>query len=281
MTETVVVIRGAGDLATGVAHRLHRSGIKVLLLEVAQPLVVRRTVSFAQAVIDGETTVEGVRARKVAGLGEIKAAWRDGIIPVLVDPGAGILKELKPDVVVDATLAKRDTGMSRDMAPLTMALGPGFEAGRQVQVVIETNRGHDMGRLIFAGAAEPDTGTPGLVKGFGVERVLRSPCAGAVRHVADIGAVVKKDDIVCHVGDAPVRALFDGVVRGLIMNGRHVPAGLKIGDVDPRIDTDCHTISDKARALGGSVLEAMLMWKSGCWPPAENTTMNTVTTKET
>jgi xanthine dehydrogenase accessory factor len=263
MAETIVVIRGAGDLATGVAHRLHRSGFKVLLLEVAQPLVVRRTVSFAQAVIDGETVVEAVRAVNVTDLDGIRAAWQQAVIPVLVDPGANILKDLNADAVVDATLAKRDTGMRRDMAPLTIALGPGFEAGRQVHVVIESNRGHDMGRLIFSGAAEPDTGTPGLVKGYGVERVLRSPCAGAVRHVVDIGAKVTKDDIICYVADQPVRAQFDGVVRGLIMNGREVPQGLKIGDVDPRRDTNCHTISDKARALGGSVLEAILMWKSG------------------
>jgi xanthine dehydrogenase accessory factor len=249
-----------------VAHRLHRSGCKVLLLEVAQPLVVRRTVSFAQAVIDGETTVEGVRAQKVSGLDEIQTAWQQGIIPMLVDPAADILTEIKPEVVIDATLAKRDTGMRRDMAPLTIALGPGFEAGNQVHVVIETNRGHDMGRLIFHGSAEPDTGTPGLIKGFGVERVLRSPCTGAVRHVVDIGARVKKDDSICFVEDQPVRAQFDGVVRGLIMNGRAVPAGLKIGDVDPRQETDCHTISDKARALGGSALEAILMWKNGAAP---------------
>ena len=263
MFKTIIVIRGAGDLATGVAHRLHRSGFKVVLLEVAKPLVVRRTVSFAQAVIDGETAVEEVRARKVAGLDEIKTAWQQGVIPVLVDPGATILKELHADVVVDATLAKRDTGMRRDMAPLTIAMGPGFEAGTQVHVVIETNRGHDMGRLIFKGSAEPDTGTPGLVKGYAAERVLRSPCAGAVRHVVDIGARVKKGETICFVEDKPVLAQFDGVVRGLIMNGREVPQGLKIGDVDPRLETNCHTISDKARALGGSVLEAILMWKRG------------------
>jgi xanthine dehydrogenase accessory factor len=264
MDEIIVVIRGAGDLATGVAHRLHRSGFKVLLLEVAHPLVVRRTVSFAQGVIDGETTVEDVRALKVSGIDEIKTAWQQGSIPVKVDPGAHILKELKADVVVDATLAKRDTGMRLDMAPLTIALGPGFEAGRQVHVVIETMRGHNLGRLFFKGCALPDTGKPDPVLGHGAERVLRSPCKGAIRHVLDIGARVKKDEIICYVGQEPVVAAFDGVVRGLIMNGREVPQGLKIGDVDPRLVTDhCYTISDKARALGGSVLEAILMWKSG------------------
>ncbi len=274
MQDITVIIRGAGDLATGVAHRLHRSGFKVLLLEVAKPLVVRRSVSFAQAVIDGAAEVEGVRAVKINTPAEVTHAWQQGALPVLVDPAMDILKKMKADVVIDATLAKRDTGMRRDMAPLTIGLGPGFEAGSQVHVVIETNRGHDMGRLIFTGTAEPDTGTPGLVKGFGVERVLRSPCSGAVRHVVDIGARVKKDEIICTVGEEPVRAQFDGIVRGLIMDGREVPKGLKIGDVDPRAETDCYTISDKARALGGSVLEAILMWKNGlvhaCRPSTTN-----------
>jgi xanthine dehydrogenase accessory factor len=263
MNDLHIIMRGAGDLASGVAHRLHRSGFKVLLLEVAEPLVVRRTVSFAQAVIDGATEVEGVRAVKIDAPSDIETVWQQGALPVLVDPAMDILHDMRADVVIDATLAKRDTGMRRDMAPLTIALGPGFEAGNQVHVVVETNRGHDMGRLIFKGAAEPDTGTPGLVKGFGVERVLRSPCSGAVRHVVDIGAQVKKGDVICTIGAAPVRAQFDGVVRGLIMDGREVPKGLKIGDVDPRAETNCYTISDKARALGGSVLEAILMWHRG------------------
>ncbi len=261
ITTCIVVIRGGGDLATGIAHRLQRSGFRVLILEVAQPLVVRRTVSFAQAVIDGETIVEDMLARKATGLHEIKNAWEQGCIPVLVDPGANILKEIKADVVVDATLAKRDTGMRMDMAPLTIALGPGFEAGKQVHVVIETMRGHNLGRLFFKGSALPDTGKPDPVMGYGTERVLRSPCTGAIRHVLDIGAQVKNEDIICYVGQAPVRAPFDGVVRGLIMNGRDVPERLKIGDVDPRpVKEHCYTISDKARALGGSVLEAILCW---------------------
>lgn len=154
--------------------------------------------------------------------------------------------------------------MRRDMAPLTIALGPGFEAGKQVHVVIETMRGHNLGRLFFKGCALPDTGNPDPVMGYASERVLRSPCSGTIRHVLDIGAQVKKDEIICYVDEKPVRAAFDGVVRGLIMNGREVPQGLKIGDVDPRLVTEhCYTISDKARALGGSVLEAILMWKSG------------------
>ncbi len=263
ITACIVVIRGGGDLATGVAHRLRRSGFPVLILEVAQPLVVRRTVAFAQAVIDGTMIVEGFTAVHARSVQEIHGAWQRGEIPVYVDPAAAILKDIKADAVVDATLAKRNTGMRMDMAPLTIALGPGFEAGKNVHIVIETNRGHDLGRLIFTGGAEPDTGTPGPVKGFSTERVLRAPCSGAVRHVVDIGADVKKDDTICYVGDKPVQTVFDGVVRGLIMNGREVPQGLKIGDVDPRpVYEHCYTISDKARALGGSVLDAILYWNT-------------------
>jgi len=259
--ESIIVIRGGGDLATGVAHRLHRSGFKVLVLEVPQPLVVRRTVSFAQAVIDGETLVEEVKAVKANNKDEIKAAWEQGAVPVYIDPAGQIIKELSPFAVVDATLAKRDTGMRMAMAPLTIALGPGFEAGNQVHVVIETMRGHNLGRLIFKGGALPDTGIPDPVQGHGAERVLRAPCNGSIQHVVDIGAQVKKGGVICRVSGQPVIAAFDGVVRGLIMNGREVPQGLKIGDVDPRpVREYCFTISDKARALGGSVLEAILFW---------------------
>ncbi len=259
MEKEIVVMRGGGDLGSGVAHRLHRSGFRVLILEVAQPLVVRRTVSFAQAVIDGQTTVEEITAVRAGSPGEIRDAWQSGSIPIMVDPEMNICKEIPPDVLIDATLAKRDTGMRPDMAPLTIALGPGFEAGVHADIVIETNRGHDLGRLIYTGMAEPDTGTPAPVKGHGRERVLRAPCDGAISHVLDIGSIVKAGDLICRVEDKPVKAVFDGIIRGLIMNGRQVTAGMKIGDVDPRpVYEHCFTISDKARALGGSVLEAIL-----------------------
>lgn len=263
-TQRTVVVRGGGDLGSGVIHRLHRSGIRVLILEVAQPLVVRRTVSFAQAVIDGSCELEGVTAVKVDSLDEAGSAWQQGKVPVLVDPKMSCLDELKPDALVDATLAKRDTGLRVGMAPITIALGPGFEAGKHADVVIETNRGHDLGRLIFEGTAEPDTGAPAPVMGFATERVLRAPCAGKIEHVLDIGTEVKKGDAICRVGGVDVCASFDGIIRGLIMQGRDVPAGLKIGDVDPRpVHEHCYTISDKARALGGSVLEAVLMLHTG------------------
>ena len=265
-----VVIRGGGDLGSGVARTLHRSGFRVLILEVANPLVVRRTVSFAQAIIDGEAAVEGIRAVRVDAQDDMFKQWRQGNIPVMVDPGGDMLKEIKPDAVVDATLAKRNTGMHRGMAPITIALGPGFKAGEDVDVVVETNRGHNLGRLIFEGYAEPDTGVPAPVKGYGRERVLRAPCGGAVTHILDIGAPVKAGDVICTVAGQPVKAPFDGMIRGLIMNGREVVAGLKIGDVDPRpIQELCYTISDKARALGGAVLEAILylQYRNG---PGEN-----------
>lgn len=259
MEQEIIVLRGGGDLGSGVACRLHRCGFRVVILEVEQPLVVRRTVSFAEAVIDGKTTVEGVTAVRVAALAEVRRAWDEGYLPVMVDPEMRINAELKPDVIIDATLAKRDTGLHCNMAPLTIALGPGFEAGNHADIVIETNRGHNLGRLIFQGGAEPNTGTPAQVKGHGAERVLRAPCEGRVRHVLDIGAEVRQGEVICRVEDQVVAAPFDGIVRGLIMNGINVPQGLKIGDVDPRpVRTLCYTISDKARALGGSVLEAIL-----------------------
>jgi xanthine dehydrogenase accessory factor len=260
--DTIVVIRGGGDLGSGVAHKLHRCGFKVLILEVQNPLVVRRTVAFAQAIIDGETVVEEVTAVRVRTKDEIATIWNQGDIPILVDPGGEVLKEIKPAAVIDATLAKRNTGMRRDMAPITIAMGPGFKAGEHVDVVIETNRGHNLGRLIFEGYAEPDTGVPTPVKGYGTERVLRAPCSGTIKHVLDIGHLVKEGDIICYVDDKPVTAPFDGIVRGLIMNGRDVVKNLKIGDVDPRpVKESCYTISDKARALGGAVLEAVLYLK--------------------
>jgi xanthine dehydrogenase accessory factor len=263
MEKEMIVQRGGGDLGSGVALRLHRSGFRVVILEIEHPLVIRRTVSFAQAVIDGTATVEGVTAVLAATVEEACRAWDQGQLPIMVDPEMKVSAELKPDVIVDATMAKRDTGLRRDMAPLTIALGPGFTAGVHAHIVIETKRGHDLGRLIFKGTAEANTGTPAMVEGYGAERVLRAPCEGTVRHLVNIGSLVRQGEIICLVGDRPVVAPFEGFVRGLIMEGRSVPEGLKIGDVDPRaVSTYCFTISDKARALGGSVLEAILYFRN-------------------
>jgi len=258
----IVLIRGGGDIGTGVAHKLYKSGFDVIVAEIENPLVIRRKVSFAQAVFDGQTVVEDVKAVKALSREEINAILNEGNIPVIVDPDCSIVKEINADVLVDATLAKKNTGMHKDLAPLTIALGPGFKAGEDVDVVIETKRGHNLGRMIFEGYAEPNTGIPEAVEGYREERVLRAPCNGKIRNVLDIGDQVKKGKTVCYVGKVEVRSLLDGVVRGIIMNGIEVKKGFKIGDVDPRgIKDYCSTISDKARAVGGGVLEAILFMK--------------------
>lgn len=259
MLGNIVVIRGGGDIATGIAHRLFRCGFKILILEVDNPTMVRRTVSFGSAIFDGQAIVEGVKSIKVYNAEEIKAIWSNGHIPIIIDDKCTILNVIKADVLVDATLAKRNLGTHREMSPITIGVGPGFNAGRDVDIVIETIRGHDLGRLIFKGYAKPNTGIPGKIMGFGEERVLRAPCEGVIKNLLEIGEVVKRDQIIAHVNDKPVKATIDGVLRGLIHNGLKVKEGLKIGDIDPRIEVGyCFTISDKARAIGGSVLEAIL-----------------------
>jgi xanthine dehydrogenase accessory factor len=259
MYTNVVIIRGGGDIGTGVACRLLRSGFKVVITEMEKPLVIRRKVAFAQAVYEGQTTVEGLTAVKVRETKEIGALLNDGYVPVIIDPACTLAREINAKVVVDATLAKRTTGMSMDMAPLTIALGPGWEAGKDVHAVIETNRGHNLGRVILKGCAEPNTGIPEAVLGYGEERVLRAPCDGTVRHVLAIGDKVRVGATVCYVRNAEVKAVLSGVVRGLILDGMTVKKGLKIGDIDPRGRKEyCSTISDKARAIGGGVLEAIL-----------------------
>lgn len=252
-------MRGAGDLATGIAHRLHKSGFKVLMLEIEKPLVIRRTVAFASAIFEDEYTVEGVKAVKAKNPHDIHLIWSQDLIPVFIDPEAKILPFVKPGILVDAILAKKNLGTNRNMAPITIGLGPGFNAGVDVDVVIETNRGHNLGKLIFDGYAEENTGIPGQVMGYAKERVLYSPAEGVIYNLLGIGEKVKKSQVISYVGDDPVIAPIDGVLRGLIRDGMKVSAGLKIGDIDPRgIKEHCYTISDKARALGGSVLEAIL-----------------------
>ena len=264
MSNPTVVIRGGGDLGTGVAHTLFKNGYDILVLEIENPLVIRRKVAFAQALFDGQTVVEEVNAVNVHTKEDIPALWKEGIIPVMIDPACTMVKELHPEVLVDATVAKRNTGMHMDMAPLTIALGPGFKAGQDVDVVIETNRGNNLGKIIFEGYAEPNTGIPGAIEGYRKERVLRAPCDGIIHTVVDIGNKVKKGEIVCYVDKEAVRASIDGVVRGIIMNEMKVTNNLKIGDIDPRgIKDYCYTISDKARTIGKGVLEAILHVKNG------------------
>ncbi len=259
MFDELVVVKGAGDLASGVAYRLHRAGFAVIMTEIAEPTVVRRRVSFAQAVFDGATVVEDVRACLVAtpDVALARAQARD--IAVLVDPHAHVVSALRPAVLVDAIVAKRNTGTHIDDAPIVIGLGPGLRAAVDVHAVIETNRGHRLGRVILDGEAEPDTGVPAPVGGRGAERVLRAPADGSFIGVAAIGDQVGADEIVGFVGNDAVPSPFAGCVRGLIQTGVHVNKGMKIGDVDPRATREhCFTISDKALAIGGGALEAML-----------------------
>ena len=260
LAELVVLIRGAGEMASGVAHRLFRSHFKICLLEIPRPLAVRREVSFCEAVYEGEKEVEGVWSKLVPRLEEVEAVWAEGKIPLFVDPQARSTRAfLSPDVVVDATLAKRNLGTQRTDAPLVIGLGPGFTAGKDVHVVIETNRGQNLGKVIYEGGAEPDTGIPAPVLGFTVERVLRATGNGVFRPVRSIGEGVEKGAIVAWVEDQPVTAGIDGVIRGMLRGETEVKEGMKVGDIDPRGKRElCFTISEKARAIGGGVLEAIL-----------------------
>jgi len=259
----LVVVKGGGDLATGVAYRLFRSGFPVAITELAQPTVVRRTVAFAQAVFDGETVVEGVAARRIDTPAEVWPTLREGKLPVIVDPQARIIGELRPTVMVDAIMAKRNTATRLSDAPIVIALGPGFVAGVDAHAVIETNRGHHLGRVLWSGEAEPNTGIPGPIGGYTVERVLRAPTAGIFTAARKIGDRVAQGDVVAWVDEQPVVAEVTGVLRGLLQEGLPVAQGMKVGDIDPRAEVGhCFTISDKALAIGGGVLEAVLtLWQ--------------------
>jgi xanthine dehydrogenase accessory factor len=231
----------------------------VVMTEIAHPLCVRREVSFCEAIFQKEKMVEGVRATYIASPQEIQSTWEKGGIPLLVDPDGVCRETIKPQVIVDAILAKKNTGTYKGDASLVIGLGPGFWAGRDVDVVIETNRGHDLGRVITDGPAQPDTGVPGEIAGVGSQRVLRAPREGRFRPVKEIGAMVGAGEIVARVEDEPVTTAISGVLRGLLREGMTVYRGLKVGDVDPRGNREnCFTISDKARAIGGGVLEAIL-----------------------
>jgi xanthine dehydrogenase accessory factor len=262
MFKDIVVVRSGGDIGTAVAHMLHRSGFKVLILEIANPLAIRRRVAFCEAIFDKEIIIEQVKCKKANTLEEIYEFWEKDLIPIFIDATGEILKEIKAAVVVDAILAKRNTNTYIKMAELTIGLGPGFTAGADVHVVIETNRGHDLGRIIFSGEAEKDTGIPGKILGYAAERVLRAPCDGKVRILKSIGDSVDEEEIILYVEDEAVKSKIRGVIRGCIKDGVIVTKGLKIGDVDPRGKTEyCDTISDKARCIAGGVLEAILLSK--------------------
>ena len=260
--EVVILIRGAGEMATGVAHRLHQSHFKVCMLEIPHPIAVRREVSFCEAIYEGEKEVEGVRSKFISNLDEIRSVWKEGKIPILIDPdGEKTRRFIKPDVLVDAIMAKKNLGTHIKKAPLVIGLGPGFYVGKDVHFVIETNRGHDLGKVISKGAAEPDTGIPGNIGGYTVERILRTMKKGIFRPQRSIGDRVNKGSVVAVVDDFPVIAKISGIVRGLIREGVEVKKGMKVGDIDPRGKREfCFTVSDKARSIGGGVLEAVLYW---------------------
>ncbi|MGI9951773.1 selenium-dependent molybdenum cofactor biosynthesis protein YqeB [Moorellaceae bacterium AZ2] len=261
--EKLVVIKGAGDLASGVAHRLWRAGFRIIMTEIPQPTVIRRTVAFAEAVYQGSVIVEDLKGRLVRNSEEAwQVASRDEVA-VLIDPQARVVEELRPPVVVDAIMAKANLGTSIHQAPVVIALGPGFQAGRDAHAVIETMRGHYLGRVIFQGEALPNTGVPGEVGGYSAERVLKAPAEGIFQGLKEIGDQVQAGEAVALVGGIPVVTAISGILRGLLHDGLWVSKGMKVGDVDPRGEREhCFTISDKARAIAGGVLEAILFFQN-------------------
>ncbi len=260
--DCLVIVRGGGDLASGTIYTLHQCGYKVIVLETQLPTTIRRKAAFSEAVYQGEFEVEGVKAVCVKDIEDIDKIVSAGYIPVIIDPDGEVIEQLKPDVVVDAIIAKKNLGTKKSMAPLVIGLGPGFVAGVDVHVVIETMRGHHLGKIIRSGQAAPNTGVPGNIGGFTKERVIHAPSEGVMKCVATIGDIVKKGDIIAYINDAPVYATLDGVLRGLLREGLVVPVGFKIADIDPRISEkeNCITISDKARTIAGGVLQAVLMY---------------------
>jgi len=258
LNDLLVVIRGGGDLATGVAVRVFRAGFSVMILEVEHPTVIRLPVSFARAVYEGKAMVEDIEAILIPCWEKVEDIVKQGKVPVLVDPEGYCIEKLSPDVLVDAILAKRNLGTTIDQAPLTIGLGPGFIAGKDVDVVIETKRGHNLGRIYYRRQAAPDTGVPGEVGGESKRRLLRAPAEGKIVPLHQIGDLVKSGEMIADVEGVPLKTEISGVLRGLIYPQSWVARGMKVGDIDPRgIKDYCFTVSDKARSLGGAVLEVI------------------------
>ena len=263
----LIVVRGGGDLATGTIYKLKKSGFPVLILEVAHPSAIRRNVAFCEAVYQGEQTVEDMTCYLADSLAHAQKLLSEGKLAVLVDPTGESIPKLKPLAVVDAILAKKNLGTNRNMAPITVALGPGFTAGEDVDAVIETKRGHHLGRVLWEGTAAPNTGIPGIIGGYGKERVIHCPAEGILRNVKKITDTVSKGEVIAVVetqgGIVPVAATLDGILRGLIRDGYPVKPGFKMADIDPRAEElgNCFTISDKARCIAGGVLEAIMQKK--------------------
>ncbi len=261
MQDLVIAIKGAGEMASAIAHCLFRANfLRTFMMETASPLAIRRRVSFSSAIHSKEITIEGVNGIRAENISDMQSAWTHRAIPIVADPRWLMIKQLRPKVVIDAIVAKKNLGTAAEDAELVVALGPGFVAGQDAHVVIETNRGHNLGRLIFSGPADKDTGIPGVLGGYSSERVLRAPIAGRFVAKRHIGDRVQPNECVGMVGDQSVRAEIAGVLRGIIRNGTTVQRGLKIGDIDPRGQIEfCYTISDKARAIAGAVLTSIMM----------------------
>lgn len=278
--EILIICRGGGDLATGIVHRLFRAGYQVLILETAEPAAIRRQVSFCEAVYEGTATVEGVTAERIytAKKQAVEEVLQRGRIPLLVDPDGRSIEVLKPDVVVDAIIAKKNLGTTKEMAPLVIGVGPGFTAGVDVDLVIESMRGHNLARILEEGSALPNTGIPGNIGGFTKERVIHAPTEGFIKNIHQIGDVVEAGTEIARIyenmdesgnfsgASVAVPATITGIIRGLIREGYHFPKGFKIADIDPREGElkNCFTISDKARSIGGSVLEAVCHHVNTC-----------------
>lgn len=260
----LIIVRGGGDLATGTIYKLYQCGFPVLVLEVPKPSAIRRNAAFSEAVYEGKQTVEDVSCYLAESIADAERLLTEGKLTMLVDPKGEAITWLKPLAVVDAILAKKNLGTNRSMAPITVALGPGFEAGCDVDAVVETQRGHNLGRVLWQGKAAPNTGIPGIIGGYGKERVIYSPAAGILRNVCRITDTVKKGQIIAVIETdtekIPVIATLDGLLRGLIRDGYPVPEGFKIADIDPRVEeyNNCFTISDKSRCIAGGVVEAIL-----------------------
>lgn len=257
MINNLIIVRGAGDLATGTISKLHNCGFKVLALETDNPTTIRRHISFSSAVFEKTVSIEGIKGTLINSINELENL--DGV-GIMVDPSCDILKEVTPLAVVDAIIAKKNLGTNIDMSNIVIALGPGFNASVDCHAVIETKRGHSLGKIYYDGFAIKNTGVPGNINGFSKERVLHSLASGKIKVICDIGSIVKKGDTLALIDETPLIATMDGLVRGMIRDGMVVKKGLKIADIDPRCDQlkNCYTISDKARCIAGGVIEALL-----------------------
>lgn len=267
INENLILVRGGGDLATGTIYKLRQCGFDVLVLETENPSAIRRNVAFSEAVYQGSQTVEGMTCLLANSVAQARACLKEGALTMLIDPAGDCVETFRPLAVVDAILAKKNLGTRRNMAPITVALGPGFTAGVDVDAVVETKRGHNLGKVRYSGSAAPNTGVPGIIGGYGKERVIHSPAAGILRNVAKITDTVTQGQTIAFVetadGQVPVLASLTGLLRGLIRDGYPVTKGFKIADIDPRTEeyNNCFTISDKARCIAGGVLEAILHLK--------------------